>query len=122
MKTKLTSSSYSLIVVIVIALVIVVSALGMPFASKLLPLIFGSTILILAAIKLWDEIGARHGTGVPKKEDVGDIGGQTEKSKAPLRAYLPIGGWVFGFLLVIYLLGFLIACPLLIFSYMKVLQ
>lgn len=116
MKIRLTASSYSLIAVMVIGLIVIISALGMPFVSKLLPLIFGSAVFILAAIKFWYDILARDRMEATVTKD---IAGQTEESKVPLRAYLPIGAWVVGFLLTIYLLGFLIACPLLVLSYMK---
>ena len=118
MKFKLTGSSFSLLVVMVIGLVIVALALSMPFVSKVLPLIFGGTITILAAIKLWDESQSKKKVET-KIKDIEDTGEQIEESTVPLHDYLPIGGWVLGFLVAIYLLGFLIACPLLIFSYMK---
>ncbi len=95
---------------------VIISALGMPLVSKLLPLIFGSTVFVLAAIKLGYDISVSDKTEATVTKD---IGGQAEKSRVPLRAYLVIGGWVLGFLLAIYLLGFLIACPLLVLSYMK---
>ncbi len=116
MKPKLTASSYSLIVIMAAMLIVIISALGMPLVSKLLPLIFGSVIFVLAAIKLGYDISAGDRT---KATVTRDIGGQTEESKAPLRAYLLIGAWVAGFLMAIYLLGLGIACLLLVFSYMK---
>lgn len=116
MKIKLTSSSYSLIVVMLVGLVVVALALGMPLVSKLLPLIFGSAIVILAAIEFCYDISVRNRAVATVIKDKVE---QTEENKETLRAYLPIGAWIVGFLLVIYLLGLLIACPLLVFSYMK---
>jgi len=116
LKKKLAASSYSLIVIMAAMLLVIVLALGMPLVSKLLPLLFSSLIIILAAIKLWYDIWAGDKT---EETVIKDIAGLGEESEAPLRAYLLIGAWVVGFLLAIYLLGLLIACPLLVFSYMK---
>lgn len=103
MNKKLTADSYSYIAVIIIGLVIIALSVGMPYyESKLLPLIFGGGILVLSVIGLWRNIKTQS------SESVGIKLGQL----------LPLA-WMVGFLLVAYLLGFLIAVPLFILSFMK---
>ncbi len=113
---KMSASSYSLIVIMVIALVVIVLSLGMPLTSRLLPLIFAGIILVLSAIKLWHEVSSRDRTGEAVAEDEVE---KREASKATGRGYLLAFTWVTGFVLTIYLLGFLVAIPLFIVSYMK---
>lgn len=115
MKTRLTASAYSYIAVIVIALAVIVSGLTMQYIqSKLLPLVLGGGIMILATAGLWKDI-RREGmakttpTGVEKDDD----------TKSNWRGYLNSVVWTAGFILAIYLLGFLISMPVFIFSYMK---
>ena len=45
--------------------------------------------------------------------------GKDEESKRILRGYLVTGVWVGGFVAAIFLVGFLIAIPLFVFSYMR---
>lgn len=113
---KMSASSYSLIVIMVIALVVIVVSLGMPFSSRLLPLVSGIAIFLLSAMKLRQEFSSRGRTGEAVTEDEVEKRGE---SKATERGYLLAFTWVTGFVLTIYLLGFLVAIPLFIFSYMK---
>ncbi len=113
---KMSASSYSLIVIMVLMLAVIISALGMPFHSKLLPLIFASTIFLLSAIKLRQEMSARDRT---EATVTGDEVSEIRESKVTGRAYLLTSAWVAGLVLAIYLLGFITAVPLFVFSYMK---
>lgn len=111
---KIRGISYFFIIIMTIMLAVIGLSLRMEyFESKLLPLIIGSMIFILAAIELRKE--ARR----CKPEAARDEPGRREKSREELRGYLLSGAWVVGFVLTIYLVGFIIAIPLLILSYMK---
>lgn len=106
---KVKASSYIVMGIMAIALVVVVSSIRMEhWKSKLLPLIISSIMLILGAIELR--------TGIFKPVESKD---ENIESRRILRGYLVTGGWVVGFLIGVYLLGFLIAIPLFTLSYMK---
>ncbi len=113
---KMSTKGYSLIVIMVMMLVVIALSLGMPYYSRLLPLIFGSIVFLLSAIKLWQEFSSRD-----RKEEAlteGEVS-KIREGKAPLRAYLLAGAWITGLILSLYLLGFRIVAPLFVFSYMK---
>jgi len=106
---KIKANSYIVMGIMAIALIAILSSLGMEqWKSKLLPLIMSGLILILGVIEL------RTGIFKGDKE-----AGMNEESKRILRGYLITGVWVGGFLVAIFLLGFLIAIPLFTFFYMK---
>ncbi len=112
---KMKGNSYFLMVIMAIMLVIVGSSLRMDyFKSKLLPILVGSIVFILAAVALKQEIfpakrQAAAGTGLRAGGEVKQTG----------RAYLTAWAWVIGFFVAIYLIGFIIAIPLFILAYMK---
>ena len=115
---KLSGNSYFLIVIMVIMLVVIGLSLGMEgIKSKLLPLIIGGTTFVLASIGLAKEISAKGEPGATV------AGGQTDRGeggkKGGLIRYLRIGAWVVGFFLAISLLGYIIAIPLFVLSYMR---
>lgn len=115
MKEK--GSIYFLSVIMVIMVMVVVVSLRMEqFASKLLPIIISGVVFILAAIGLRREIFQQDKPGVNGMDEETVKG---EKVTGELRSYLVSWAWVIGFVLAIYLLGFIIAIPLLIISYMK---
>ena len=106
-----------MMVVMVIMLVAVVISLRMEYrVSKLLPLVVGSSVLVLAAVGLWRDI---KGTGGRRTGFSGSDTGSQEGAKKEWHRYLLAGAWVAGFYLAVYLLGFLTAIPLFIFAYMK---
>jgi len=111
---KVRASAWVVMGVMAIALTAAMLSLGMGhWKSRLLPLILSCFILVLGIIEL--RAGIFEGAAVTK-------GGKTSEEKESrriLRGYLITGAWVGGFLLVIFLLGFLIAIPLLTLSYMK---
>ncbi len=114
---KIKGSSYFLIVIIIVMLVIIGFSLRMEyFESKLLPLVISSAVFVLAVIGLGREIKAGIRGGVTATD-----GKMTEKEEPweGWRGYLIAGAWVTGFLLIIYLLGFLVAIPSFIIAYMK---
>ena len=100
-----------------IVLVATVSSLRMEyFMSKLLPLLIGSIVFLLSAIGLVQEILARDKSKATVTED--KTPGE-QKAEARLREYLPMGAWLGGMSLAIYLVGFVITIPLFVFAYMK---
>ena len=115
---KLTSNAYLYIVILVIMLFVILwSLLGMEFLeSKLLPLVFSGIVFILAAIGLGNEVlaGGKRKTGAAESEESRRAEGGERWGGSLLNL-----AWFGGFILGIYLLGFIIAIPLFILTYMK---
>ncbi len=114
---KLTGTAYFYIIIMALTVVVIVTSLRMEyFMSKLLPLIIGSIVFLLSAIGLVQEMlaGDKPEATVTDDETPGEA-----KAEDKLREYLPIGAWLGGFSLAIYLLGFVITIPLFVFAYMK---
>jgi len=107
---RLRPSSYFLLAVLAVTLAIVVRSLSFPRPeTKLLPLIIGGLVFILAAIELVRELRAK---AKPQKET-------RVEARENLRPYFVVGAWIAGFFVAIYLLGFIIAIPLFVLSYIK---
>lgn len=119
---RLRGEAYFLIGVIVVMLVIIISALTMPaIESKLFPLMFGGVTLFLASLALSKELLLRRNqkaSEAPAAAEVKDKDSGGEK-KESWRGYLVHIAWVAGFILGIYLLGFVISVPLFVLSYMR---
>jgi hypothetical protein len=114
---KLSGSSYSLIVVLVVMLAVIGLSLKLEyFASKFLPLLIGSVIFVLALIALVGEIKAGVSIEVTTSSSETDV---EEKTSYDDRKYSPMAAWIAGFFLSIYLVGFIIAAPLFVGAYMK---
>ncbi|OGP63254.1 MAG: hypothetical protein A2169_08420 [Deltaproteobacteria bacterium RBG_13_47_9] len=114
---KLSGSSYSLIVVIVMMLIIMSLSLGLQyFATKLLPLLIGSMVLILAVIALARDMKAGHSLKVTTAATETDAAGKTSVEASQ---YLRIAAWILGFSVAIYVVGFLIAIALFVGAYIK---
>lgn len=115
---KLRGSSYSLIFVIVVMLAIIGLSLRLEyFASKLLPLLIGSIVLVLAVIALAREMKAGHSLEEVTTTNVEMVAG--EKTSAEVRKYSSIAAWIIAFSLSIYVVGFIIATLLFVGAYMK---
>lgn len=82
------------------------------FESKLLPVLIGSIVVLLAAVGLCNEVRAQK---TPKASSSVDSAFDQET----WRGYLVHFGWLVGFLLAIYLIGYLLAIPIFLFSYTK---
>ena len=107
---------FPLAIMALMIVVIILSVLMEHPASKLLPLIIGGAVFVLAGIVLRSEIRASHRSS----ETASGREAAAEKGTAvSWGRYLVAGAWIVGFFLVIYLLGFMIAIPLFIFAYMK---
>ncbi len=108
MDMKIKGSPLFLIFVIVLMLVMVFSAIPMKYyASKIMPIGLGCIVIVLAAIEL------SHEFITAKKKEEG------EQSVKGWRIILLNLAWLGGFVLFIYLLGFLITIPLFLFLYTK---
>jgi hypothetical protein len=114
---KIKGSSYLFIAIMIFMLVIIGFSLRMEYLeSRLLPLVISSVVFVLAAIGLVRKIM------VDVKAEVTVTEGETtirEKPGESWRSYLLAGAWLAGFMLTIYLLGFIVAIPLFILAYMK---
>ncbi len=109
---KLKGSAYFLIFVLLVMLVIIVSAIRMEyFEAKLLPLLVGSVVFILAAVRLRAEI-------LPGSQPLGTTEGKETIPREWLR-YLTGVGWLAGFSLAIYLMGFVISTIIFCLAYMR---
>jgi bacteriorhodopsin len=113
----LRSSIYSLIVVIVLMVAVIGLSLRLAyFASKLLPVVIASMVLLLAVIDLVMEIKAEHSPKAPETAAKTGAGGKTGVKASKYFRYV---SWLVGFSLAIYMVGFLIAIPLFVGAYMK---
>jgi magnesium-transporting ATPase (P-type) len=118
---RLKPSSYFLIGVLVIALLMIIAAA--PFKSiqtKLLPMVISGIAFILAAAELIKELRAKEKPQLPEEKIDQEKPGQSfEEPLLPIRRYGGIMVWVIITSLAIYLIGFLIALPVFILSYLK---
>jgi len=114
---KIRGVSYFYILIIVIMLLVMGLSLRMPyFESKLIPLVVSGLIFILAAIALRRQILIENKLRTTIKEYEAENG---ESNIQEVRGYLIGVAWVAGFILAVYLVGFIIAIPLLILTYMR---
>lgn len=117
---KVGTSAWVWIAVIVIA----ATAVGLSLTveaieydeAKLVPLAISFGVLLLAVVGLWGDLspGKRPGTTAADSE-------ATTGDEAPgsWRGYFRGAGWLGGFLLASYFLGFLITIPLFVVSFMR---
>jgi hypothetical protein len=105
---KMKHGAYFAIFVMLFSLAIVLGAYTYPYeAARRIPVLIGSVVFVLAAITLALELRS-------KKKDTSDAEGEPS-----LISYWRTGAWVCGVGLSIYLVGFLVAIPLFLFSYLK---
>ncbi|MBI4320521.1 MAG: tripartite tricarboxylate transporter TctB family protein [Chloroflexi bacterium] len=100
----------------VVSIMVIASLQEANLEAKLLPIVFGLAALILSGTILAGSLLQRR-----KLVRLQRCDGVGEESIATggVRAYLVSGMWVLGFFLAIYLLGFLIAIPILVVAYTK---
>ena len=110
---KFKSSSYFLMALMLILVIVISLGLTMEYRkTKLLPIILGSIVLVLAAIELRRELLADDKPAtLPEEKEVqrGDT----------LHRYWFTAAWMGGFLLAVYLFGVMAATPLFIVFYLK---
>ncbi|MFC2067867.1 tripartite tricarboxylate transporter TctB family protein [Chloroflexota bacterium] len=103
--------------VTIIALVIICLAMRMEtLSSRLLPLVIGCLILVFAITGIGRELLSRGQSGSSMVPDESDSKNDTKES---WRSYSFVCAWIVGFIIVIYLLGFLIAIPIFLLLYLK---
>ena len=114
---RLSGNSYIYIgILVIMVFVILWSVFAMKhFESRLLPILFGGFVFMLAAIGLINEVAQKNGEATTSESSKGEIKPREEH----WRGYLVNGAWVVGFVVAIFLLGFVIAIPLFVFAYMK---
>ncbi len=117
---------YFFLVLILIAVLTIGAAVMMErLEARLLPILFGGAILLLATIGLVREIKAGNRPGAPvSKNEAGETVSQgdtdqLEEIKESWPKLLLHAAWIVGFLLSIYVLGFIISIPLFVISYMR---
>lgn len=82
------------------------------FESKLLPVLIGSIVALLAAMGLYNEVRTEK-----LHESASGMDGIFAQES--WRGYLVHFGWLAGFLLAIYFIGYLLAIPIFVFTYTK---
>ncbi|MBU2608504.1 MAG: tripartite tricarboxylate transporter permease, partial [Chloroflexi bacterium] len=112
---KLGGNGYIYIILVAISLFVLVwSFTEIPtFQSRLLPVAIGGIILLLAAI------GLRHELLYGDKPESHGEKDTSFMAQETWRGYVVNLSWVAGFLLAIYLVGYLISIPLFVLFYMK---
>jgi small-conductance mechanosensitive channel len=90
------------------------SALAWPLKAKLFPLVIGVPLFLLATAEvLWVVFGKKRAEAPDAK-----LSGGVPPEVAQRRTLLA-AGWAVGFFLLIMLVGFLVAVPLLVFLYLR---
>ena len=108
---KMKSSTYFLMLLMAVMLVVMVLSLNMEYlTSKLLPLTVSGIVFVLGAIQLAKEVR----TGPAKVED--ETSAETEKER---RGFLLAGAWIIGLFVAIWLLGLMVTIPIYTFAYAK---
>ena len=111
------ASLYSLLVIIALMLAVLGMSLKLEyFASRLLPMVIGSMVLVLACIELVREIKAEYRLKSAVDADKGRIEEQDGIKTSKYARYVT---WLVGFSLAIYLVGFIISIALFVGAYMK---
>ncbi len=114
---KLRANSYVFIAIMAIMILVIIVSLGMThLEDMLLPLIVSSSILVIAGIGLGKELraGRNLGTTGVERETA-----ELKEARENWRLGLLAGLWITGFFFVVWFLGFLIAIPAFVISYMK---
>ena len=92
------------------------SALAWPWKAKLFPLVIGIPLFCLAAAEaLWIVFGSRS-----ERQAAADFQLSTDQAPAVARRRTMVAAaWTVGFFVLIVLVGFQIAVPVLVFAYLK---
>ena len=99
---------FILVVLIMTMIVCLVASAGYPLLqAKIMPLIVCGVILILSAVELVREVSQRKKALAPKRMALSDDDEEEIDRETTAAAYLKEGAWMFGFFLVIYVIGFI---------------
>ncbi len=114
---RIKAGFYSIVFILILMLFVIGTSVRYRYwEAKLSPLIIAGIIFVLALIQLINWFRGKEET--PAAEE-GKVLGEG-KNKEEMRRFGSALGWVVGFTLAIYLLGFWPATALFVFSYMKV--
>ena len=106
---KMNGGAYFAIFVMLISLAIALGAFAYPLsATRRIPILMGTIIFVLAGITLIRELRSAKKQSNEDKEE-----------EPPLSSYWQTGAWVLGVGVGIYLVGFLVAIPLFIISFLR---
>ncbi len=124
---KIRRSSYFTIVIMGIMAAVIILSIQMEYAaSKVLPLILGSGILVLGAISLISDSMKKENPATSLEESArdedADQGGSGIGGAARVRGYLIHFGWFVGFVVGIYVFGFFISIFVFMIAYMRTLK
>ena len=100
----------------VIGAAVAITASKWPFRTALFPLSIGACVFSMAIAEFFLEL---FGRDVSKQDERGTKPDNVDPKTARNRT-VAIFAWIFGFFLMIILLGFTIAVPLMVFLYLKV--
>ena len=100
----------------VIGAAVAITASKWPFRTALFPLSIGICVFLMAIAEFFLEL---FGRDVSKQDERG-AKPDTVDPKTALHRTVAIFAWIFGFFLMIIVLGFTIAVPLMVFLYLKV--
>lgn len=127
---KIKPSSYMLMLILAFALYMGIYALTYSsLKARLVPLAASTLILVLGSIQLAKEVETARKEKSERKvdsndDDIDDRYSRDSMAKAnipnAMKAYLVFFGWLFGLVAFIYMLGFLVAIPLFIALYLKI--
>ena len=96
---------------------VVVSSSDMPLEAKLYPWTIGIIALVLLTYQLFREILPPY-KSEPDQTGVDIDFTDEEASKVGKRRALEVFGWMYGFAVLLWLIGFYIAIPLMVLAYM----
>lgn len=120
---KMRGSALFLIGIMVLMLVVIVASLRIDaFKTRILPLIISGAVLALSALRLAMELRSRDKSGGGKGvvEGTEDKSGDAEGAeKGGIRKYAFSLAWIIGFVLSVYVVGFLISMPAYVFAFTK---
>lgn len=110
-------NQYFLIIISVLMVGIISLSLTYPdLDTKLLPIIFGSLVLVLCLIQLTKDLYGKEKTekNLQRKPEM-----QRNAKNIGLRPYVDTVVWIVGLILIIYMVGFMVATPLYLISFIK---
>ncbi len=114
---KLNGKAWMSFAFMLVAIGVIVSASQWPFKAALFPMVCGVPLLILCAIQFY--VSSFKKRGHAKGETVDFKLTEMEDKALARKRTVNIFLWILGFFFLVLLVGFPIAVPLFVFSYMK---
>ncbi|MDP2646077.1 MAG: tripartite tricarboxylate transporter TctB family protein [Desulfobacterales bacterium] len=110
---KIRPSAYFAIVTLILSATLVVYSLTFSYLEpKLLPVLIGSVLFLLAGMQLIRELR------MPEKTQGPDVPAD-DAPAYPLKQCWPSAAWLAGLCLALYLLGFMVSIPVFVLSYIQ---